>query len=232
MNGRTNWDFQLTPTVVTIFTVSEESWSLLESNSSTTSQLRMEHLMDQKSHSFIWNVYSEYISHNNFILNNYSYRLFNEVLALLSGKKNFGSFSQSADERHFLATVPQLQSIHPENQIMQKMGITQRGNQINFTLLQYCFSPFWCIPTALPAGLWLAPGASWLVLGAHRGPAVGRNILRGVMRAGAAVSLFPASTHLPWTPLGQHCGGQKWSSQCCITQKGGIYDIGILLHQQ
>lgn len=29
---------------VTIFTVSEQSWSLLDSNSSTTSQLRMEHL--------------------------------------------------------------------------------------------------------------------------------------------------------------------------------------------
>lgn len=32
--------------------------------------------------------------------------LFDEVLALFSGQENSGSYSQSADERHLLATVP------------------------------------------------------------------------------------------------------------------------------
>ncbi len=42
--------------------------------------------------------------------------LFDEVLALLSGQKNSRSLSQSADERHLLAAVPQLQGFHPGHQ--------------------------------------------------------------------------------------------------------------------
>lgn len=61
-----------------------------------------------------------YFSQNNFVMNNYRHRLFKEVLALFSAQKSFGSFSQSADERHLLATVPQLQSIHSGHQRTQK----------------------------------------------------------------------------------------------------------------
>lgn len=39
--------------------------------------------------------------------------LFSEVLALLSGQENSGSFRQSADQRHLQAAVPQLQGLHP-----------------------------------------------------------------------------------------------------------------------
>lgn len=104
----------------------------------------------------------------------------------------------------------------------RETSITQIGDRVYFTLIRCCCSPFWCVPAALSAGLWLAPRPRWLVLGAQRGPAVGRNILRGVMWAGTAVGLFPASTHLPRTPLGQHCGGQTWLSQSCITQRDGF----------
>lgn len=105
-----------------------------------------------------------------------------------------------------------------------KMGITQREEKrVYFTLLQHCFSPFWCITATLSAGFWLASVATCLVLGAHRGPAVRCNILRGVMWwAVAAVGLFPAPAHLTRTPLGQHCGGQTWSCQSWITQRGGF----------
>lgn len=48
--------------------------------------------------------------------------LFHKVLALLSGQKDFASFSQSADERHLLAAVPQLQGIHPGQQRAGKNG--------------------------------------------------------------------------------------------------------------
>lgn len=42
--------------------------------------------------------------------------LLDEVQALLSGQEHSGAFSQSADERHLLATVPQLQGLHPDGQ--------------------------------------------------------------------------------------------------------------------
>lgn len=58
----------------------------------------------------------------NFTPHDDRHRLFNKVLALLSAQENFGSFSQSADERHLLATVPQLQGIHPGHQMAHKMG--------------------------------------------------------------------------------------------------------------
>lgn len=44
------------------------------------------------------------------------YWLFDEVLTLLSRQENFRPFSQSADECHLLATVPQLQGFHPGHQ--------------------------------------------------------------------------------------------------------------------
>lgn len=44
------------------------------------------------------------------------HQLFDEVLTLLSGQENSGAFSQSVDERHLLATVSQLQGLHPGNQ--------------------------------------------------------------------------------------------------------------------
>lgn len=68
----------------------------------------------QKSH--YTQIYIGHISQNNFVLNNYTHGLFHKVLALLSAQKNFASFGQSADERHLLATVPQLQGIHPGQQ--------------------------------------------------------------------------------------------------------------------
>lgn len=52
--------------------------------------------------------------------------LFDEVLALLSGQENSGAFSQSADECHLLAAVPQLQRLHPGHQkAWQQCGVSE-----------------------------------------------------------------------------------------------------------
>lgn len=39
--------------------------------------------------------------------------LFDKALALLPGQEDLGSLHKSADQRHLLATIPQLQRFHP-----------------------------------------------------------------------------------------------------------------------
>lgn len=84
--------------------------------------------MDQESH--IRQIYFGHISHKNLVLNNYRHRLFHKVLGLLSAQENFASFGQTADEHHLLATVPQLQGIHPGHQRACTNGPYTEGREV------------------------------------------------------------------------------------------------------
>lgn len=87
---------------------------MLESNSTTTSQLRVEHLRrTERDISVDDTKQREREREREQLEEEEKHRLFQEVLTLLSGQENFGSFGQSADQSHLLTTVPQLQRFSP-----------------------------------------------------------------------------------------------------------------------